>query len=451
MYTTPKVDFSTNSRELHAALKAEELGALAAQLRRLEPAEIIEHLDTLSLSEAAIAFRLLDKPRALRVFEKLDAPLQADLIKGLQQDAVAQTLAGIGATERAALLDELPATVASSLLQALDSTTREETRVLLGYSAASTGRFVSTRYIKTYPELTAEQTLERIRQQVAERTSANLVLVVDHERRLLGGVELSQLIAADPQSLVGDLLTPMFTATVADPAVQTARRVVNRQLEIGAVLDQEEKLVGVLSWAQALEILDDADEARTARTAGSEPLNRPYLSTPIGGMVRSRILWLLVLAIGATLTVQVLSSFEETLESMVVLSLFIPLIVGIGGNTGNQAATTVTRALAMGEVRISDIGRVLLREVRVGFVLGLSLGLLGFLLTRVIFEEQVAWVIGLTLMVLCTVAAGVGGIMPIIGKSIKADPAVFSNPFISTFVDAAGLVVYLSIAVLVLG
>lgn len=451
MHTPQNVDFSTTLRALHAALKDENLGALAAQLRQVEPAAIIEYLDTLTLSEAAIAFRLLDKPRALRVFEKLDAPLQADLIKGLQQDAVAETLAGIEATERAALLDELPATVASTLLQALDSTSREETRVLLGYSAASTGRFASTHYIKTYPELTAEQTLERVRRRLSERSTANLVPVVDHERRLLGGVELSQLVAADPQTLIGDLLSPMFSATVEDPAVQTARRLVNRQREIGAVLDQEGKLVGVLHWAQALEILEDADEARTARTAGSEPLNRPYLSTPIGSMVRSRILWLLVLAVGATLTVQVLSSFEETLESMVVLSLFIPLIVGIGGNTGNQAATTVTRALAMGEVRISDIGRVLLREVRVGFVLGLSLGVLGFLMTLLIFDEPVAWVIGLTLMALCTVAASVGGIMPIIGKSIKADPAVFSNPFISTFVDAAGLIVYLSIAVLILG
>ena len=168
-------------------------------------------------------------------------------------------------------------------------------------------------------------------------------------------------------------------------------------------------------------------------------------------IVRSRVVWLLVLAVGATLTVQVLGAFEATLDRMVVLSLFIPLLIGTGGNTGNQAATTVTRALALGDVGPRDLGRVLFRELRVGLSLGLLLGSPAFVVTSLVYDRSIGIVIGLTLVSLCTMAATVGGAMPLIARAIRVDPAVFSNPFISTFVDATGLLIYFMIAKAVLG
>src|SRR5690606_3921439 len=188
-----------------------------------------------------------------------------------------------------------------------------------------------------------------------------------------------------------------------------------------------------------------------ARAGGTEPLRRPYLSTPLTSIVRSRVVWLLFLALGATLTVQVLGVFEETLEQMVVLSLFIPLLIGTGGNTGNQAATTLTRALALDDVRPRDILRVLAREVRAGLSLGLLLGGVGFAVASLAYGLDIGSVIGMTLLAVCTMAATVGGAMPLVGKAVGVDPAVFSNPFITTFVDATGLLVYFVIARAVLG
>jgi magnesium transporter len=159
----------------------------------------------------------------------------------------------------------------------------------------------------------------------------------------------------------------------------------------------------------------------------------------------------LVLALGATFTVSVLGVFEASIENLMVLTLFIPLVIGLGGNTGNQAATTVTRALALQDVRSKDIGQVLFRELRVGFLLGLLLGTIGFAITTAIWGLEIGLVIGLTLLSICSVAATVGGVMPLIGLAIKADPAVFSNPFITTFVDATGLIIYFAIAKAVLG
>ena len=157
------------------------------------------------------------------------------------------------------------------------------------------------------------------------------------------------------------------------------------------------------------------------------------------------------MAVGASLTVQVLELFEETLSQLVVLSVFVPLVIGTGGNTGNQAATTVTRALALGEVRLGDVLRVMAREATTGVTLGLVLGGLGFTLIGLLYGPAIGWVIGLTLLIVCTLAATVGGTMPLLAKAVHADPAVFSNPFISTFVDATGLIVYFLIAKAILG
>src|SRR5690606_12509092 len=174
------------------------------------------------------------------------------------------------------------------------------------------------------------------------------------------------------------------------------------------------RLVGILTVDDALRILEEAESEDQARISGSEPLRRPYLSTPVSMLVRSRVVWLLVLAVGATLTVQVLEVFESTLEQLVVLSVFIPLLIGTGGNTGNQAATTVTRALALGDVTPRDAARVLAREARTGLVLGLVLGGGGFVLTSVVYGVDVGTVIGLTLLAICTLAASVGGVMPLV-------------------------------------
>ena len=193
------------------------------------------------------------------------------------------------------------------------------------------------------------------------------------------------------------------------------------------------------------------DSEDTARQGGSESLKQPYLATPVLKLVRSRIVWLLVLALSAILTVQVLGVFEGTLAQVTVLSLFIPLLTGTGGNTGNQAATTVTRALALHDVTKGDILKVMWRELRVGATLGAVLGVLGLAIAWAVFGQDIGIVIGSTLFCVCAMSATVGGLMPIVAKTVGADPAVFSNPFISTFCDATGLVIYFAIAKAVLG
>ena len=412
---------------------------------------VVDVLERTEARDRGVMFRLLAKDTASSVFEDLDPPLQSELIHDLHDEQVRDIFAELDPDDRAGLIDELPAKVANRLMRELDPEEQALTAAVLGYQVGSVGRRMSPEYVSTHPDTTAGQTLERVKQRIDQTETIYALPVTDNERHLVGMVGLRSVMKADPETPIRDLMNDAVSARAIESDETAARRAADERLIVMPIVDKEDRLVGILTIDDALQILEDADSEDVARQGGAEPLGRPYLSTPFRALVRSRIVWLLVLALGATLTVQVLEVFESTLEQVVALSLFVPLIIGTGGNTGNQAATTVTRALALGDVRKRDVARVLWQEARTGFTLGLILGGGAFAVAGLVYGMDFGLVIGLTLLTLCTIAASVGGIMPLLASAVRADPAVFSNPFISTFVDATGLIVYFLIARAVLG
>ena len=310
---------------------------------------------------------------------------------------------------------------------------------------------MSPHYVAVHPDDTVRKALSRVREHAAEAETIYTVLVTGTGRKLEGVVSLRDLVIADDNALVGEV---MSAATLVEASVdeeEAARLLLDRDYLLLPVVDSERRLVGILTFDDAVEIQKREEDEDAARAGGAEPLRRPYLSSGVLRIARSRILWLLILGVSALFTVQVLGIFEATLEQALVLSLFIPLLTGMGGNTGSQAASTLTRALAVGDVEPRDIARVMARELGVGFTLGLTMGIIGFLLAWGFFGIDIGLVIGLTIVAICTISATIGGAMPLIGKSVKVDPAVFSTPFITTLSDATGLVVYFSIAKLILG
>ncbi|MGM7699046.1 magnesium transporter [Microbacterium sp. A84] len=436
---------------IEQSLSSRDLAAASAALSPISTRQMVQVLDRLSPHQCAIVYRLLSKQRAVEVFEDLSPELQGELVRGLQDAEVAALFEEMDPDDRVWLLDELPASVAPRLLRGLSPHERELTASVLGYPRDSIGRRMSPEYVTTHPDLTAAETLRRLRARIDDAETIYTLPVTDSARRVVGVVSLRDLLAADDDTLVDAMMQDAHTALADADAETAARDCTDRGLLAVPVVDSEGRLVGILTIDDAVRILKREENEDAARQGGVEPLGRPYLSTPIRRIVRSRVVWLLVLAVGATLTVQVLSVFEATLEQLTVLALFVPLLIGTGGNTGNQAATTVTRALALGEIRPRDLLRVLTRELRVGVSLGVLLGLLGFAITALVYDWQIGLVIGCTLVAVCTVAATIGGIMPLVARMIRVDPAVFSNPFITTFVDATGLVIYFVIAKAVLG
>ena len=413
--------------------------------------DVVALVERSSAVRAAVILRLLSRQRAIAVFDALDAAHQADLIDALGDESVTDFFGELNPDDRVSLLDELPAEIAERFMRTLDTTERDITGVVLGYPKGSIGRRMSPEVPHIYDDMTAEEILQKLRRVAHDVETIYTLPIITRDRRLVGVTSLRDLFTAEGATPVADLMaTPVF-AHAQDEAEATARWFVPLDMLAMPVVDESERLVGVLTFDDAADILEEADSEDTARSGASEPLQQPYLSTPLVKIVKSRIVWLLVLAVSALLTVQVLDTFEDTLAAAVVLSLFIPLLTGTGGNTGNQAATTVTRALALGDVRPRDVVSVAWREIRVGMLLGAVLGSIGFLLATVVYGLNIGIVIGSTLLMVCTFSATVGGVMPIIAKKVGADPAVFSNPFISTLSDATGLIIYFLIAKSVMG
>ena len=416
-------------RNIEQAIARSAFAELTAFISPLPTGQIVAILERLDSNKRAVAYRMLPKGRALEVFEVLDPSLQSDLVLALQDEQTAELFADLDPDDRVELLDELPANLARRLLQGLPADERDMTAEILGYPQGSIGRRMSPEFVRVRPEWTTATALTKLSDHLDDAETVYTLPVTADDRTLIGVVSLRELLKAAPGTTVGQVMQPAQWVHAT----------------------HETRIVGILTVDDALSILEDADSEDQARISGVEPLRRPYLTAPVLGLMRSRVVWLLVLAVGATLTVQVLEVFEETLAEVVTLALFIPLLIGTGGNTGNQAATTVTRALALGDVRPQDLGKVLFREFRVGLSLGVVLGGLAFTIVSLIYGVDIGTVIGLTFLALCTMAATVGGVMPLIARAIRADPAVFANPFISTFVDASGLLVYFFIAKAVLG
>ncbi|WP_294166031.1 magnesium transporter [uncultured Corynebacterium sp.] len=433
------------------AIDPQKAPRLQELLDRVPLQDLIAVVERQNAIRAALALRLLPRQKSIAVFDALDAKHQADIIDELGNSDVYEFFDELDPEDRVALLDELPAEIADRLLRSLTQSKRDVTGVVLGYAKGSVGRRMSPEVPVIHPEMSVKDALFKLRETANELETIYTVPITREDRRLVGVVSLREIFTADAALAMADIMhDPIFARAGAD-AEETARWFLPLDMLALPVVDESHRLVGLLTWDDATDIVEEEDSEDSARAGGTEALQQPYLSTPLLKLVRSRIVWLLVLAVSALLTVQVLDSFEDTLAKAVVLSLFIPLLTGTGGNTGNQAATTVTRALALGDVRTRDLLAVMWRELRVGMLLGTVLGLAGLALATLVYGLSIGLVIGSTLFLICSISATVGGLMPIVAKTIGADPAVFSNPFISTFCDATGLIIYFLIAKTVLG
>jgi magnesium transporter len=406
----------------------------------------------LDLEERAVVFRLLSKDRALDVFEALDPVHQQELLASLRESNVREILEEMDPDDRARLLDEMPAAVAKRLLEGLSPHERKLTSILLGYPENSTGRIMSPEYISLRASMTVEEALAFVRKAGREAETIYTLPVTDDELCLMGVAGLRELVLAAPQDRVRSIMTQeVYSARADEDQEQAARLMKEAGILAMPVTDTEGRLVGVLTIDDAMEVLEAEDTEDILRGGGSEPLGRPYLTVSTLYLARTRATWLLILIIASTLTVNVLQYFEVALQTVVTLSLFIPLLIGMGGNVGAQSATIVVRAMAIGEVRPTDFARVVLREVRVGALLGLMIGFIAYFPVMIIFGFQFGNVISLSLFSISTLAAMVGSVLPLLAKRVGVDPAVVSAPIITTLVDATGLIIYFLIAGALLG
>ncbi|NBE54273.1 magnesium transporter [Streptomyces boluensis] len=441
-----------DERSLQDLVQNNQLHAALEWLESNPPHVVADELARTDAVTASMAFRLLDKDRALTVFEELEPVDQQQILQGLRDQSFLELVEAMDPDDRARMLREAPAKVAKRVLAGLSSHQRRMTAALLGYPEGSVGRYMTPEVVALGQDLTVGQALGVVLAEGNEAETVYTLPVVDHTRRLTGIVELRELVLNPPDTLVSALVvTEPAYAYAADSAEQAARLMRETNDLNLPVVDSEQRLVGLLTIDDALEVIEAADTEDVARQAGAAPWAGHYMAASVWQLARYRALWLSLLLVAATLTVSVTQAFEGTLEQVAQLAVFIPMLIGAGGNAGAQAATACVRALAVGEVRGSDLLKVIWRECRVGLVLGGLLAALGMVVGTLFVGADVAVVVGITLVLICGWAATIGGMMPLLAKRLKIDPAVVSAPMVTTLVDATGLIIYFLTAKAVLG
>ncbi len=436
------------------------LHALRDLLLDVAPVEIAELLQTLSDEERVLIFRILPRDKAALIFAELDVDVQELLLSGLGDRQTARLLDEMAADDRTALLEEIPAEAARQLLTLLSKEEREVALTLLGYPEGSVGRLMSPDYLTIHSDWKVREVLDHIRGNGQESASLDTFYVVDAKGKLVDEIAIKLILLASPDQEVAALMNFTFESldvhSDQEQAVELFRKYDRSTLP---VVDSAGILLGIVTVDDILDVEEQEVTEDIQKLGGSEALEDPYIKTPVATLIRKRAHWLVVLFIGEMLTASAMVEFADEIQRAVVLALFVPLIISSGGNSGSQASTIIIRALAVGEIRLKDWIKVFQRELTAGAVLGLLLGTLGFF--RVVIWAQFSPMYGEHWLALaftvffsltCVVALGSisGAMLPFILKRLKFDPATSSAPFVATIVDVAGLVIYFTIAAMLL-
>lgn len=426
---------------------ADDAEELRAWTETSGPVEIAAEVDRADPGRREAVFDALDPKRVLDVFCRLEPVVQAQMLDAMDTDAAGHLFGALEPDDRVRVLGELPAPGAERLLGLLSASDRSATTLLFQYPPESAGRIMSPHFVALRPDMSVAEALSEVRRQGPEAETVYYLPLVDGDMRFQGAVSLEELVMAELGDRITEVGEPRRDAFPVDADQEVvARYIQEADLLAVAVVEAGDRLVGVVTVDDAMDVLRMEETEDVARTGAAEPLRRPYFSVSTLELVKSRVVWLSLLALAAILTVNVLAAFETTLERVVALALFIPLLIGIGGNTGAQSATTIVRAVAIDDVRAGDFFRVGLREAGVGTLMGATLAAAAFLVVGAVFGWEMATVVALTMVVVCTLAAVVGSLMPLAAQRLGVDPAVVSAPFVTTIVDASGLLVYFLIA-----
>lgn len=428
----------------------EELGirGLSDRLGPPDWAEIVARLDD---DEVAVLLELIPDAELPAVMEELDPANAAAILRLRPREEAADLLEAIDPDDATDIIFELPSEDREQILRAMEPEEAAEIRELSAYPPDTAGGRMTPAFVAISPDVRADDAIVLLRRVAEEAETIYYVYVIDTEERLLGVLSLHNLVLTRPNTAVREVMIadPIRVEASADQET-AANLLIDHNLLALPVVDEEDHLLGIITQDDVADVLEEETTEDFERIGGSQPLDVPYRFASAGLLVRRRIGWLLFLFLAGLLTSQVLEHYSESLQGVPALIPYIPLIIGIGGNVGSQTVTTLVRAIGVGEVRLSDVAWVLGKEVSVGVSVGLIMGLVGFI--RVGYPEgfQIGLVVGGTIALVAIWSATVAAVLPLALERLGVDPAVVSAPLISTFVDATGLLIYMTIAGLLL-
>ncbi len=453
--------FEIVERALVKMLEERKYTTLRDILITMEPSDIAAVFTGLEDAKIPLLFRLLPKELAAETFVEMENDAQELLIRGFSDSELKEVVDELYVDDAADLVEEMPANVVKRILRQADPEMRNTINQILRYPENSAGSIMTTEYVSLRPTMTVEESILRIRRQGIDKETI-YTCYVTQDRTLIGLVTVKDLLLAeDDDTKIADIMvTNLISVTTQTDQEEVANMLSRYNFLALPVVDGENRMVGIVTFDDAMDVLEDEATEDMEIMGGMLPSEKTYLKSTVFDLFRHRIPWLLLLMVSATFTGMILAYFEDALAAQVALTVFIPMLMDTGGNSGSQSSVTVIRALSLGELRFADIGRVIWKEVRTALLCGGVLAAVCFgkvmLIDRLLMGNTgvtvlVAAVVCLTLWITVVLAKAVGCTLPLAAKQLGFDPAVMASPFITTIVDALSLLVYFGCAKVLLG
>lgn len=423
-------------------------------LKESDEADIAEALSDLSKSELAKVFRLISKDKAVEVFTLLDVSVATELIEYLSDRETVSLIDDMPADDATDILEEMPANIVDKILKLCSKETRKDINKLLKYEEDSAGSIMTVEYPEIKSNLSISEALKIIKSNKDEYETITTCFVIDEKRRLIGSIQLTDLLFNDKNNFIKDIVDTniKYVFTNADQE-EVASDFQKYDITVMPVVDSEERLVGIITIDDVMDVVEEEATEDMKKMAAIIPVDKPYDKTGVFETFKARIPWLLLLMVSATFTGKIIQGFEEKLATYTILTAFIPMLMDTGGNAGGQTSVSIIRALSLNDIEFKDIFKVVFKEFRVAILCSVVLGIANFI--KMITIDNVSYLVALSVCVtLCLtiiIAKVIGCILPMIAKKLKFDPAVMASPFITTIVDACSLLVYFQIATLILG
>lgn len=446
--------------EIRELYERRQYASIKAILNDTNPADIAALFEEFENDQRLIMFRLLPKEEAAETFVELDIDAQEALIHAFSDNELREMMDELYLDDAVDLIEEMPASVVKRILKNTDNETRKSINTLLKYPEDSAGSIMTPEFVDLKMDMTVQDAFKRIRRTGVDKETIYTCYVTDSSRHLIGVTTVKELLLHDYEDVIGDFMETnvIFVNTLDDQELATQYFDKYNFLAL-PVVDMEERLVGIITVDDAMDVLQEENTEDIQKMNAMTPTETTYFKTGVWETWKARVPWLLFLMLSATFTGIIISSFEDALSRLVVLTAFIPMLMGTAGNSGSQSSVTVIRALSLGEVDTGDIFKVIWKEFKVSIICGVSLAVAcfakvilidGWMLKTSGIDINVALVVSLTLCLTIICAKLIGCILPIVAKKMKVDPAVMASPFITTIIDTVCLIVYFVIAMAII-
>ncbi len=447
---------ATIETALETLLEQKKYNTIKDLLTTMNPSDIAFLFEDMAeyQQRLALLFRLLPKQMAAEVFVELEVETQELLITGFSDRELHDIINEMYVDDAVDLVEEMPAGVVKRILSQADPETRRTINEFLKYPEDSAGSIMTTEYVDLSEELTAGGAIEHIRETGLDKETVNVCYVIDSRRKLIGAVSIRSIILAKPDALIGDIMEDnVISVATHEDQEEVAQMFARYNFTVLPVVDKEGRLIGIVTVDDAIDVIQEEATEDIAKMAAVTHSDKPYMRLTTFEIWKSRIPWLMLLMLSSTFTQMIISGFEDALSACIVLTGFIPMLMGTGGNSGSQASVTIIRGLSLKEIELSDVFQILWKELRVSLLCGISLCVVNFA-KLMIFDQlgvAVALVVSGALLATIIVAKLVGCVLPLLAEKLGFDPAVMASPFITTIVDALSLLIYFALAVVVLG